>query len=79
MKNETQIVLRVNQLWKEIQKTSSIEVITTRTIAIRELMKVLERKELITAENILLQNIKEKDIEAKIKKKLIEELKPYKE
>jgi len=78
MINEKQILNRINLLWKELFKARTFEEIGIKAIQIRELVVLLNRKELIeTKPQEPIKNIK--DLKKELKKEVVEELKEYKE
>lgn len=71
---EEQVIKRINLLWREVLKSNDIEAIAIKSIAIKELYILLNRKELIIEVPNAPNNLKDE-----IKKEVVEELKKYKE
>lgn len=72
MEIEKQIITRINQIWKELLKETTIERLAIKVIQLKQLFVILDRKDLIMIEpNKISSNI---DINAEIKKSVIEEL-----
>ena len=75
MMNEEQIIKRINQIWKELLKETSIERLGIKVIQIKQLYEVINRKELIILD-LKKSEINNESIKKLIKKE-VKELKDF--
>ena len=77
MMNEERIIRRINQVWNELLKETTIERLSIKTIQIKQLYEVLGKKELIDTRLNEQKTILEKEVIKVAKEEVIKELKKH--